>query len=107
MHYVYILINKKDSKCYIGFTKKLNQRLDQHKYGKVPSTKNRRPLKLIYFEAHYSIKDAKRREHYFKTNKGKSTIKQMLRYALKINRELILKGAGKIHKHLEPRKILE
>lgn len=83
MYYVYILKSLKDNKLYIGYTGNLNQRLSQHKWGKVSSTKGRRPLKLIYFEAHYSMEDAKRRENYFKTDKGKSTIKQMLRNTLK------------------------
>jgi hypothetical protein len=36
----------------------------------------------MYYEAHTSKKDAKRREQYFKSTKGKSTLRQMLRNAL-------------------------
>ena len=42
----------------------------------------RRPLQLIYYEAHLSQSDAMRREKYFKTSKGKSTVRQMLRNSL-------------------------
>ncbi|NNC45980.1 MAG: hypothetical protein HKN99_08870, partial [Winogradskyella sp.] len=38
---------------------------------KVSSTKHRRPLKLIYFEACLDQKDAIKREKYLKTHYGK------------------------------------
>lgn len=83
MYYVYILLSEKDNKFYIGFTSDLKRRLNEHNEGRTPSTKSRRPFKLIYYEAHLSKKDAERRESYFKTTKGKATLKQMLRDGLK------------------------
>ncbi len=50
MYYVYVLKSIKDGKRYIGFTDNLERRISEHNYGKVKSTKNRRPLELIYFE---------------------------------------------------------
>jgi len=82
MYYVYILLSKKDNKFYIGFTSDLKRRIKEHNNGKSSSTKSRRPLELIYYESHLSKKDALRREQYFKTSKGKSTIKLMLRNSL-------------------------
>jgi putative endonuclease len=82
MHYVYVLLSLKDEKFYIGFTNDLERRLKEHNSGKNISTKSRLPLKLFYYEAHLSKKDAARRERYFKTTKGKSTLKQMLRDSL-------------------------
>jgi len=82
MYYVYILLSKKDNKFYIGFTSDLKRRIKEHNNGRSSSTKSRRPLHLIYYEAHLSKKDALRREQYFKTSKGKSTIKLMLRNSL-------------------------
>ena len=79
MYYAYVLLSEKDGKLYIGFTSDLKRRLKEHTDGKVLSTKSRRPLKLLYYEAHLSEEDARRREKYFKTTKGKSTLKQMLR----------------------------
>jgi predicted GIY-YIG superfamily endonuclease len=38
--------------------------------------------KMLYYEAHLSKADAVRREQYFKTTKGKSTLRQMLRGSL-------------------------
>ena len=84
MYFVYILHSLKDSKLYIGFTTNIERRKRDHDNGEVPSTASRRPLKIIYYEAHLSKKDALRREKYFKTTKGKSTIKLMLRDGLNL-----------------------
>ena len=83
MYYAYILQSLKDKKLYIGFTSDLKRRLKEHKTGGSKSTKCRLPFKLLYYEAHTSKKDARRREKYFKTDKGKSTIRLMLREGLK------------------------
>lgn len=85
MHYVYVLLSKKDGKLYFGFTSDLKRRFKEHNRGKIQSTKPRRPFRLIYYEAHISKEDAQRRENYFKTTKGKSTLKQMLRNSLIMN----------------------
>lgn len=85
MYYVYVLLSGKDHNFYVGFSEKLEQRVDEHSAGKNISTKLRRPLKLIYFEGHTSRFDALRREQYFKTTKGKATLKQILKDALSKN----------------------
>lgn len=81
-YYVYVLYSFKDHKLYIGFTTSLRRRIEEHQQGKNISTSKRLPLKLIYTEAHLFEEDAKRRESYFKTNKGKSSLRQMLRTSL-------------------------
>jgi len=83
MFYVYVLQGLKDKKLYIGYSSDLKRRLREHKIGGSASTKKRLPFKLLYYEAHSNEKDARRRERYFKTEKGKSTLRQMLREALK------------------------
>ncbi|UCG46483.1 MAG: GIY-YIG nuclease family protein [Phycisphaerales bacterium] len=82
MHYVYVLLSLADGKFYIGFTGDLKRRLAEHQAGKNVSTKCRLPLRLVYYEAHLSKADAMRRERYFKTSKGKGTLRQMLRDSL-------------------------
>lgn len=82
-HYVYILLSLKDNKFYIGSTSNLKERFKQHTNGKAFATKNRLPLKLIFYEAYLNINDALRREKYFKTNSGKRTLRLMLRSYLK------------------------
>ena len=82
MHYAYVLFSLTDHKLYIGFTSDLKRRIAEHNRGGTISTKCRRPLKLIYYESHISENDARRRESYFKTEKGKSSLRQMLRTTL-------------------------
>jgi putative endonuclease len=82
MFFVYVLLSQKDNNFYIGFSEDITKRLTDHNAGRNTSTKSRRPLELIYYEAHLSKDDALRREAYFKTTKGKSTLKQILRTTL-------------------------
>lgn len=70
-YYIYVLLSEKDDKLYTGYTKDLKQRFEQHQKGKIKSTKNRRPFKLIYFEGCLSQKDATLREKYLKSFHGK------------------------------------
>ena len=78
MFYTYILLSEKDEKFYVGFTKDLRERLEKHKTGKVKSTVNRRPLKLIYYEACLDERDAIKREKYFKTGFGRRFLRNRL-----------------------------
>lgn len=82
MHYVYILQSIGCGKLYVGRTANLKQRLRDHCQGRNYSTKQWRPLKLVFYEAFCDQADSIRRERYLKTSKGRSTIKQMLRYSL-------------------------
>ena len=82
MYYVYVLLSEKDKNFYIGFSENIEQRLNEHNAGKNVSTRSRRPFKLIYYEGHTLKSDALRREKYFKTSKGKTTLKQILKDAL-------------------------
>lgn len=79
MYYVYVLLSKRDGKKYVGFTKDLKQRLEQHSKGEVDSTKDRLPLTLIYYEACIKRSDATHREKYLKTYHGKMFIKLRLK----------------------------
>lgn len=79
LYYTYVLLSKKDNKFYTGYTKNLNLRFKQHNEGKVTSTKNRRHLKLIYYEACLNQQDATKREKYLKTYLGKLFIHKRLK----------------------------
>ncbi len=76
---VYVLCSGKDGQLYTGCTRDLRTRLELHNAGKVPSTANRRPLHLIYYEACLNEQDAFRREKYLKTTYGKRYIKNRCR----------------------------
>ncbi len=73
--YVYVLRSQIDGQMYVGLTRDLRERFRQHQAGAVCSTRNRRPLELIYYEACRNIHDAARREKYLKTAWGKRYIK--------------------------------
>lgn len=76
--YVYVLQGAND-KMYVGYTKNLRKRLQEHNHGIVFSTKPHRPWQLIFYEAYLHEKDAKRREKYFKTSQGSRLLKRMLK----------------------------
>ena len=78
MYYVYILRSEKDNNFYVGYSSDLKNRFLQHEKGLVASTKNRRPLKLVYYEACINQQDATHREKYLKTSWGKRYIKTRL-----------------------------
>ena len=83
MYYVYILRSGKDGKLYIGSAPDLKKRLEKHQNGYVPATKNRRPLRLVYYEAYIMPRDAQRRERYLKGGKGHGELKIQLQETLK------------------------
>jgi len=76
--YVYVLKSLKDSQFYVGLTKDISKRLEEHNAGKVDSTRSRAPLELIYWEGCLSRSDAARREKYLKTAWGKRYLKTRL-----------------------------
>ena len=79
MYYVYLLLSEKDSRFYTGSTNNLQRRLQEHNSGNVMSTKNRRPLQIIYYEACINEKDAQQREKYLKSGMGKRYLKNRLK----------------------------
>lgn len=79
MYYTYVLRSEKDDKFYVGFTEDLKLRFEKHSKGQVEATRDRRPLKLIYYEACLSQDDATKREKYLKTYHGKMFIRKRLK----------------------------
>jgi putative endonuclease len=71
LFYVYVLESVKDGNRYIGFTTDLTRRVKEHKKGYSFATKFRLPLKFVYAEVCTNEQDARRREEYFKTTKGR------------------------------------
>ncbi len=92
MHYVYVLKSQNRNWIYVGSTKDLKRRFQQHERGETQSTKAYRPLKIIHYEAYLTTSDATRREIYLKTTKGKSTLRMMLRDSLLVNDGTIMES---------------
>jgi len=81
MFYTYVLKSEKDSCLYVGFSSNLKNRIEEHNEGLVIATKNRLPIKLIYYEACLDEKMAIEREKYFKTGFGRKFLKNRLKLA--------------------------
>ncbi len=78
MYYVYILKSLKDNNKYIGSTNNLQRRIREHNAGKVLSTKNRRPLILIYKEKYDNESEARGKEKFYKTYSGFKELRDKL-----------------------------
>lgn len=81
-YYTYVLQSKKNREFYTGVTNNLKKRIKEHNNGSVTSTRYKRPLQLIYFEACENKADVFRRERYLKTGIGKRYLKQRLKEGL-------------------------
>lgn len=66
MFYVYLLRSIKDDGFYIGYSSDLRLRFKEHCDGEVKSTKHRRPVELIYYEAYFERELAEGRERKLK-----------------------------------------
>ena len=78
-YYVYVLESLSDGNWYTGYTTNSRRRIKEHNLGRNNSTKNRRPLKLIYFEGGLNQQDTLAREKYLKSGMGKRYLKNRLK----------------------------
>ena len=83
MFFTYVMISEHDNKLYVGLTNNLVRRVKEHHNGVVASTANRRPLRLIYYEACLHEEDALKREKYFKTGFGRRFLRNCLESYMK------------------------
>lgn len=83
MFFTYVLYGQHDGKLYIGYSSDVVERFRRHCVGDVPATKHRRPLELIYYEAHLTEREAKRREKFLKGGAGRIQLKAQLDSTLK------------------------
>jgi len=77
--YVYVLRSLQDNQFYVGLTRNLPARVQQHNNGLVSSTKKRLPFELAYWEGCLNESDAAQREKYLKSAWGKRYLKSRLR----------------------------
>jgi len=64
---------------YTGYTNNLRKRFKEHTDSKSTYTKGRGPYELIYYEACLMEEDARSRELYLKSGRGKRFIKSRLK----------------------------
>jgi putative endonuclease len=80
-YYVYVLRSQKDERLYTGYTSDIEKRLRDHNAGNTKSLRNRRPLKLVYYEEFNTKAEAIARERYFKTPEGGARKKKLIEQA--------------------------
>jgi putative endonuclease len=82
---VYILQSEKFYRFYVGISKNAENGLKKdHNKGKVKSTKNWRPWKLIYKKIYKTCKEAREMEKYLKSYKGVKIKKEIIeKYQIK------------------------
>lgn len=73
-----------NQQIYVGYTSDLRRRMGEHNRGSNNTTRKHLPIRLIFYEAYCNEKDARRREVYLKTTKGKTTLRIMLKDTLAI-----------------------
>ncbi|MCH7765623.1 MAG: GIY-YIG nuclease family protein [Acidobacteria bacterium] len=80
--FVYVLRSERTGKRYVGSTKNLPNRTNQHNRGKVRATRSGRPWRVVHTETFETNQEARRREISLKSGKGRAEL------------DRILKGAG-------------
>ncbi|UCB53156.1 MAG: GIY-YIG nuclease family protein [Candidatus Zixiibacteriota bacterium] len=77
--FLYILQSEKDGRYYVGTTKDLESRLNQHNRGTGKSTRFSRPWRLIHKEEYNTRSEATRREKQIKNRKSRRYIESLIR----------------------------
>jgi putative endonuclease len=77
MHYLYILLNETKTRTYTGVADDVEKRLNQHNAGRVKSSSQYRPYKVIHTESFQTLKEARQKETFYKSATGRRRIKEM------------------------------
>ena len=76
-YYCYIL-RCADAHYYVGATADLAQRLGAHQAGRVPATRRRRPVRLVYYEVFTTASEAYQRERGLKNGRTRKATRERL-----------------------------
>jgi putative endonuclease len=76
--YVYIISSLIRNWNYVGITKNIDDREEQHNSGKVSSTKAYRPYKLIFVQEFNNYKESRIVEKYLKIRFNKESLLQLI-----------------------------
>ena len=78
--YVYVLINSKTKRKYIGYTNDIEKRTHQHiNNQRCKFTHKFGPFQLIFFEAYLNEQDARNAEVFFKSGYGREVLRDKLK----------------------------
>lgn len=78
MYYVYVIKSLVNGRHYTGSTNDLVRRIEEHNSGQTKYTRLTRPFELIYKEVYNTSLEAKRRERFLKSGKGREFLKAIL-----------------------------
>jgi putative endonuclease len=73
---VYVLRSQSTMQHYVGITKNLPRRLEEHNQGRNRATRNRGPWNLLYTEQCPDYASARKHERFLKSGPGHAFIKQ-------------------------------
>ena len=74
---VYVIQSEIDGRLYKGMTQDVSKRIRMHNMGKVRSTKAYRPWRLFFEEQCEDSLQARAREKFLKTSKGREFIESL------------------------------
>jgi putative endonuclease len=75
----YALRSKKDGWLYIGMSSDVEKRVEQHNRGYNRSTRSRTPFELFHVEQCRSREEARKREKFLKSGKGREFLRAQLK----------------------------
>ena len=78
MYFVYVLSSETCDRFYIGSSAEPDERLRDHNFGKVKSSKPYRPWRRILLEQHETKSLALKREKYLKSGWGRKTLAKLI-----------------------------
>ena len=78
MNYTVYILKCADKKPYTGCTENLEERLERHRNGYVPATKDRRPVELVTYIVFKDKYKAFEFEKYLKFGSGRAFINKHL-----------------------------
>lgn len=82
MFYVYVLYSREADKFYIGYSADLKRRMREHTSGTSLSGRTIKNLRLVYYEACLSKKDAQLQEKQLKTGFGRQYLRKRLQSSI-------------------------
>jgi putative endonuclease len=77
MFTIYVIKSLTKKFSYVGFTNNIARRFEEHNLGYKKSTKSFKPFKLIYTEFVNTRVEARVREKFLKSGKGREFIKSL------------------------------
>lgn len=79
MWYAYVLKSRVNNRLYTGSTNNIERRLLEHNSGKSKYTRSTRPFDLIYTQEFETRLEARKRELFLKTGKGREFLGSILK----------------------------